>query len=107
MIFELFPDKWAGVIETEMITESTYLNAEQQTLIDDLENKLNSEIIPNSIHYKDLDVANIVPEKVFENEPEIFFVGTISMKPTGNRWASWIYINVKGNHPSKQGKPTA
>ena len=72
-------------------------------MIDDLESKLNSDIIPNSIYYKDLDVQSIVPEVVFKNEPEIFFVGTISMKPTGNRCASWIYINVKGNHPNKKG----
>lgn len=87
-----------------MITDSTYLNAEQQTIIDDLELKFNSEIVPNSIHYKDLDINKIVPETTFKNEPEILFAGTISMKPTGSRCASWIYINLKGNHPQKEGK---
>lgn len=98
---ELYPAKCAGVYDTDVITHHTYCNPEDQTLLDDIDSKT-SEVLQNSELLKDTDINTIVPEVSFNNEPELFFMGTISMKPTGSRSASGIYINLKGNHPNAQ-----
>ena len=46
---------------------------------------------------KHFEYRSIKSTVKFTNEPEILFLGTISMKPTASRSASWIYMNFNPN----------
>jgi hypothetical protein len=98
---ELYPAKCAGVFEEDMITHETFTNPEEVKLLAEIQEKTTSVFQTNE-NLKDVDFHTIEPTKVFKNEPEIFFTGTISMKPTGSRCASGIYLNIKGNHPNAE-----
>lgn len=93
---QLYPEKSSGVFNHEVIKHSHLENEEESKIIEEIllkneEKKSNSEILKN------LEIENIIPEKKFKNEPEILFCGTISMKPTGSRCASGIYVNIPGD----------
>jgi hypothetical protein len=86
-VIELYPPKSGGIFTKETIRHSSLINEEEQKVIDGILS-INAETIANSDLLNGLDIDSIKPEKTFKNEPEIFFLGTISMKPTGTRSAS-------------------
>jgi hypothetical protein len=86
-IIELYPPKSSGIFTNDVISSSNLINEEEQKVIDSILLQ-NAEAIASSDLLNGLDINSIKPEKKFKNEPEIFFLGTISMKPTGSRSAS-------------------
>jgi len=94
---ELYPAKSSGIFESDVITPQNLQNEEDLKNTEFLLAK-NEEIVQNSTLLKDLDINNVYPEVKFKNEPEVFFLGTISMKPTGTRSASCIYLNIPGKY---------
>ncbi|CAI2384764.1 unnamed protein product [Moneuplotes crassus] len=97
---ELYPAKCAGVFNEDVITNKFLINEEEQKVIETI-SAMNQDARSTSEYLNSIDLANIIPEKTFTNEPEILFCGTISMKPTGTRCSSCIYLNIPGNKATK------
>ncbi|CAI2384760.1 unnamed protein product [Moneuplotes crassus] len=97
---ELYPAKSAGVFYDDVIKPEHMEDEEEKKITEGILTQ-NEETKANSEFLKDLDIDAIIPEKKFKNEPEILFCGTISMKPTGSRCASCIYLNIPGDKGSE------
>ena len=75
-------------------------NAEEQQMQIELRHTVKSMIglqkIKENDQFKYEDIFNITEDEIDVSEPSIFFLGTISMKPTQYRCASAIYVFIKG-----------
>ena len=67
---------------SEEISYNTLYNQTNSRNLIHLNDQLEDKIIPESKYFKDSKFEQITNTRVFKNEPELTFFGTISMKPS-------------------------
>lgn len=98
MLYNLYPIANQGLQSNSVITSEEYNN--------DVEKDLRSELretVKSVLQMKQLENPNFNYEDTYNlnneidgKEPQILFLGTVSMKPTMYRSASAIYVFIKG-----------
>ena len=98
--YNLYPLISQGPELSHVITMKEINNEIEQQMKIEINQTVKSMIelqrVKDKDQFKYEDIFNIKEEEIDPSEPSIFFLGTISMKPTQYRSASAIYVFIKG-----------
>lgn len=98
----LFPESKTNMFNyTEVKSNGSIFNDALRQKREFIKSEVVKKAQDSNEELKDFDIDNYLPERKFKNEPEILFLGTISMKPGLQRSASAIYVNIPGRQECK------
>jgi hypothetical protein len=96
LVYNLYPQTSAGPVTQEVVTSQDLLDSAEEEAHTEMKSFINTFKTEND-YLKDVNIDTMVSEVSYKNEPEILFMGTMSMKPTQYRGASGIYLNIPGD----------